>query len=774
MTELSHNMSDLDAVKADKAGIYLGNIFTVETDLKLPAEGKYGSRISWESKYLNAISNEGKVTRPEAGKGNAIVTLVAVVTKGQYTDKREFEVTVLEKESLRTITAVKEYNIQCGMGCIPRLPKVAIVVKDDGTSGIAEVEWEAINESCCQKPGLIKVCGTVSGTGLKAAANVKVVSEETEADPEADSIPYKRAAEPFELSSVTIEDKVFSAGRDRDYQYLLSVNDDQLLYNFREASGLDTKNAPTAEGWDAPDCNLRGHTTGHYLSAIAQAYAGSQDKKFRKKIDYMISELGKCQDAMAASGKFSPGFLSGYSEEQFDKLEELTTYPQIWAPYYTLHKIMAGLVDCYVHARNKQALDICTKLGHWVYNRLNRLTEEKRAKMWALYIAGEFGGINGVMARLYGLTGNQEFLKAAEFFDNDKLYVPMAENIDTLGGIHSNQHIPQVVGVMEMFLQNKKPYYYKVAKNFWDMVVSSHTYNIGGNGEGEMFRAAGRIARYIGDKTAETCSTYNMLKLTRDLFFHSPEPRYMDYYERALYNHIIASQDQSAPNGGSTYFMPLCPGSRKEFDTDGNTCCHGTGMENHTKYQDSIYFHSADKSALYVNLYMASTLVWKEKGFKITQTGDYLTDQAIKLLIDGSGKLDIKLRVPYWIEKGFTVKINGTVQNIAAQAGSYVTLSREWNRGDQLEISTPFTFRAERTPDDQSVASIMYGPLIMVGISEVDKYIELTLDSEDISKSFIPAGDPLNFITGGLFLVPNFAAYNVAYHAYFKIKYAGN
>ncbi|MDF2985908.1 MAG: putative glycosylase [Eubacterium sp.] len=770
MTELSYKMSDSDIVKADKASIYLGNIFTVEADLKLPSEGKHGSKISWESKYLNALSNDGKVTRPEAGKGNAVVALVATITKGQFTDTREFEVTVLEKESIHTIIAVREYNIETLAGFFPRLPKVAIVEKDDGTFGIAELEWEQINVDCYRKQGDFKVYGTVTGTDLKAAANVKVIVSEADAKAEDDNIPYERVAGPFELGSVTIEDKVFAAGRDRDYQYLLSVNDDQLLYNFRDASGLDTKNAPPAEGWDAPDCNLRGHTTGHYLSAIAQAYASSKDEKFKKKIDYMITELGKCQDAMAASGKFNPGFLSGYSEEQFDKLEELTTYPKIWAPYYTLHKIMAGLVDCYLLAGNILALDICTKLGDWVYNRLSRLTEEKLTKMWALYIAGEFGGINEVMAQLYGLTGKQEYLKAAEYFDNDKLYVPMSENIDTLGGIHSNQHVPQVVGVMEMFRQNKKPYYYKIAKNFWEMVINNHTYNIGGNGEGEMFRAAGKIARYIGDKTAETCSTYNMLKLTRALFFHTPEPRYMDYYERALYNHIIASQDQSAPNGGSTYFMPLCPGSRKEFDSDGNTCCHGTGMENHTKYQDSIYFHSSDNSTLYINLYMASTLDWKEKGFKISQISDYLLDQSTEIIVDGSGKLDIKLRVPYWIEKGFIVKINGEKQSIAPVPGSYVTLSREWNPGDRIEVSTPFTFRIEKTPDDPAVGSIMYGPLAMVGINDTDKYIELALDSEDISKSFTSTSKNLTFTVNGITVIPNYAAFDCPYHAYFKIK----
>lgn len=771
MTEFSSELTNSDSVKTDKAHIYLGNIFTVDTDLKLPSEGTLGSKITWESKYLNAISNDGKVTRPEVGKGNVVVTLIATITKGDVIDRREFEVTVIEKESVRVIFGIKEVNIETSVGIKPDLPKVVITEKDDGTFGVADVIWDNINTSEYKKTGMFKVEGTVNGTNIKAFANVKVQSSDYNITVKSDNIPYDRLIKPFDLGSVTIQDNVFTGNRDRDYDYLLSVNDDQLLYNFRDAAGLDTKNAPPAEGWDAPDCNLRGHTTGHYLTAIAQAYTSSCEDRFKDKIDYMVSELGKCQDAMAASDKFSPGFLSGYSEEQFEKLEDLTTYPKIWAPYYTLHKIMAGLIDCFTLAENARALDICRKIGDWVYNRLSRLSSEQLNNMWALYIAGEFGGMNEVMAKLYEITGKQEYLTTAEYFDNDKLYVPMAENIDILGGMHANQHIPQIVGVLQMFEVNKKPYYYKIAENFWDMVVGSHMYNIGGTGEGEMFRTAGKIARYIGDKTAETCATYNMLKLSKGLFLHNPDSKYMDYYERALYNHIIASQDQSAPNGGSTYFMPLCPGMHKEFDSDGNSCCHGTGMENHTKYQDSIYFQSVDTNTLYVNLYISSSLSWKEKGLKITQTGDYLKSQATTITIDGSGKLDIKLRVPYWIEKGFIVKINGVIQDIGTAPGSYIALSREWNFGDKIDISMPFTFRLERTQDNPAFGSIMYGPLIMVGKSNINKYIELTLDTEDISRSISHTEDPLIFTTNDITLVPNFVAYNVPYHAYFIIKY---
>jgi uncharacterized protein len=763
-------LEDMDIVKSDKATIYLGNIFTVDTDLILPKEGKLGSKITWKSKNICVISNEGKVTRPEAESGNAIVSLQATITKGEAVDTKEYEVTVVQKERVHRITGINEVVVETTVGLAPELPRLVMTRKEDGSYGVENVTWESFDLLKYSYVGDFKVEGVVYGTNLKALANIRVNKTLANSLKTSDNSFNRTLVNPFDLCQVTLQDSVFTENRDRDEEFLLFCNDDQMLYNFREAAGLDTKKVTPLDGWDAPECKLRGHTTGHYLTALAQAYKSSGDSKFKRKLDYMVRELGECQEVMEKSGNFSPGFLSGYSEEQFIKLEELTTYPTIWAPYYTLHKIMAGLLDCYQLADNVEALEICKRIGDWVYNRLSKLSKEQLNKMWSLYIAGEFGGMNEVMAKLYGITHKEIYLITAKYFDNDKLYVPMTNNIDTLGGMHANQHIPQIIGVLQMFEESKNRVYYDIANNFWDMVVGAHTYSIGGTGEGEMFKAADKIASYITNKTAETCATYNMLKLSRNLFFHNPEAKYMDYYERALYNHILASQDQSSPNGGSTYFMPLCPGMKKEFDSEGNSCCHGTGMENHTKYQDSIYFKSEDNSALYVNLYIPSTLNWRDKGLKITQTGNYLIDQAVLITVDGNAKLDMKFRVPYWIEEGFTVKINGIEQNLQVISGNYITISREWLQGDKIHISMPFRFRLERTPDDSSVGSIMYGPLVMVGKSEVDKYIELKMDMSDISKSIEPTEDPLVFTTNGIILIPNYAANRIPYHAYFKIK----
>jgi DUF1680 family protein len=864
-------LTDEEIATKDLNAIYLGNLYTVEADLVLPATGKSGSAITWESKDTSVLTNDGKITRPEAGKGNAKVILVGTVKYGTATVSKNYEVTILEKPKTLVISNIEDYNIDTPLGSIPELPSIVTVVFNDGVKGTAEVTWDSLDPTSFSKVGTVTVNGTVKGTTLKAVANIKVteVTVNTKfsltklepgkkliadvnitnsntsvklpalaimalynADNAMTDIKYsskeigakasaevsmemqlpgditgntvkvfvwngtdikntnmmplakaslltdktsgmdtKWSADPFALYDVSLASSLFTENRDRTLAYLLSLDDDRMLYNFRATAGLDLKGAQPLGGWDEPTGNLRGHSTGHYLSALAQAYGSAQDeatkKKFKDKIDYMVTELKKCQDALAAEGKYTEGFLSAYPEDQFKLLEQYTTYPTIWAPYYTLHKIMAGFIDCYKIEGNQDALTVVTKMGDFVYNRLSKCTSEQRKKMWSMYIAGEFGGMNEVLAELYGITKDEKYLTASKYFDNDKLFVPMSNNTDTLSGMHANQHIPQVIGALQIFDQTGDSYYYNVANNFWNIVTKDHMYNIGGSGEGEMFKEPGKIAKYLDEKDAETCFTYNMLKLTRGLFFHNQDPKYMDYYERALYNDILASQNHDE-HGGVTYFMPLGPGQSKTYTDDYNsfTCCHGTGMENHTKYQDSIYFKSDDSSKLYVNLYIPSTLNWQEKGLKVTQTGNYLKDQATTLTINGNGKLDINLRVPYWVEKGFTVKINGTAQNIEAKAGAYISLNRDWKDGDRIDIAMPFSFRLERTPDDPTIGSIMYGPLVMVGKDSRTSYIEISQDTSEIKAT----ADALTFTVNGVTLVPMYTAYDFQYHAYFKIK----
>jgi DUF1680 family protein len=341
-----------------------------------------------------------------------------------------------------------------------------------------------------------------------------------------------------------------------------------------------------------------------------------------------------------------------------------------------------------------------------------------------------------------------------------------------LDGRHANQHVPQFIGYLQMFEEGSDEQYFDAAENFWNMVVPHRTYSHGGMGIGEMFDERNYIAGGLFDDQnhAETCPLYNMLKLSRRLFFHDPQPKYMNYYEQGLFNQILASRrDQDSTESPEvTYFVPVQPGEQRSYGNTG-TCCGGTGMENHTKYQDSVYFRSVDGSELYVNLYIASELNWEEKGFTIRQETRYPMEGASTLTVDGSGPLDLKLRVPDWVQKGYTVRVNGEEQNLDAVPGEYVTLSRQWQQGDTVEINMPFSFRIEQAIDNPSVQSIYYGPTLMVvenesvgddlqdGLLDFSFYRHMKLDGS-LAPAMTPADDPLFYTTNGHTLAPFFVA----------------
>ena len=478
-------------------------------------------------------------------------------------------------------------------------------------------------------------------------------------------------------------------------------------------------------------------------------------------------------------GRRHAGFLSAYPETQFVRLEEFAAYggnQGIWAPYYTLHKILAGLIDAHQLAGNGQALDIAAKIGDWVHSRLAPLPQAQLDRMWNTYIAGEYGGINDTLAQLAALRpGGTDYASTAKRFVNNAVYAPVAANKDILDGRHANQHIPQFIGYLRMYEQNNEAEYHTAARNFWDMVVPHRIYSHGGVGVGEILRARGVIAGSLyqnpkDNNHAETCPLYNMLKLSRNLFFHEPDPKYMNFYEQGLFNQILGSRRDvdSATSPMVTYFVPVRPGQRRSYGNVG-TCCGGTGMENHTKYQDSIYFRAGDGSALYVNLYIPSTLNWADKKFTITQSTNYPFEGSSRLVVNGSGPLDIKLRVPAWVRKGYTVRINGAAQKIDARPGTYVTVSRSWTNGDRIEIDMPFSFRTERALDDPMVQSIFYGPTLLAvqhesvgtdlttGLMNFSFYRHLKLDG-DLAPAMTPAAAPLHFTTGGHTLAPFFVA----------------
>ena len=427
-------------------------------------------------------------------------------------------------------------------------------------------------------------------------------------------------------------------------------------------------------------------------------------------------------------GRRHPGFLSAYPETQFMRLEEFATYggnQGIWAPYYTLHKILAGLLDAHTLTGNTQALDVASKIGDWAHSRLSKLRPEQFDRMWNMYIAGEYGGANDAFASLHALTRKPEYLTVARYFDNRNVKDPTVANNDILDGRHANQHIPQFIGYLRIFEQTDERAYHTAAKNFWDMVVPHRVYSHGGVGVGEILRKRDAIAGSLYSEPnnrnhAETCVVYNMLKLSRNLFFHEPDPKYMNYYEQGLFNQILASRrdSDSITSPEVTYFIPVRPGEARSYGNVG-TCCGGTGLENHTKYQDSIYFRSADDATLYVNLYIPSMLEWREKGFTLEQRTRYPFEGASTLTVTGNGRLAFMLRVPSWVRRGYTVSVNGAPQRITATPGEYVRLDRQWRSGDRIEIAMPLSFRAERTIDDPSVQSIFYGPTLLAAQAPV-------------------------------------------------------
>ena len=435
-------------------------------------------------------------------------------------------------------------------------------------------------------------------------------------------------------------------------------------------------------------------------------------------------------------------------------------------------------MDVYEVSGNKKALETAKGMGDWVHARMSKLPTETLISMWNRYIAGEFGGMNEAMARLYRITNENRYLEVAQLFDNIKVFYGdakhshgLAKNVDTFRGLHANQHIPQIMGALEMYRDSDAPEYYRVADNFWYKTVNDYMYSIGGvagarnPANAECFISQPATIYENGFSAGgqnETCATYNMLKLTSNLFLYEQRAELMDYYERGLYNHILASVAENSP--ANTYHVPLRPGSVKQFSNShmtGFTCCNGTAIESNTKFQNSIYFKSIDNQALYVNLYVPSTLNWTEKNVTIEQTTSFPNEDHTRLTIKGNGKFDLNVRVPHWATKGFFVTINGKKEKVEAKPGSYLTLSRKWKDGDTIDLRMPFQFHLDPVMDQQNIASLFYGPILLAAQeSEPRKeWRKVTLDVNDISKSI--KGDPekLQFSIDGVVFKPFYETY---------------
>jgi DUF1680 family protein len=511
-------------------------------------------------------------------------------------------------------------------------------------------------------------------------------------------------AKAFRLEDVRLLEGPFKHAMELDRQYLLLLDVDRLLHNFRINAGLPSTAEPLG-GWEEPKCELRGHSVGHYMTACALMYASTGDERLKKKGNAVVAGLAQCQD------KLGTGYLSAYPESFFDRVE---ARQRVWAPYYTLHKIYAGLLDMYVYCDNQQALDVCKKFADWVIDRNARLSDEQMQKM----LDTEHGGMNEVLANLYGLTGEDKYLKIAQRFNHMAVIGPASKREDRLTGLHANTQIPKFIGTARQYELTGEDWLKTASVFFWDTVVKERSYVTGGNSDGERFSPKERLSEALGPNTTETCNTYNMLKLTRHLFCWDPRAEYADYYERALYNHILASQNPK--DGMMCYYVPLRSGSQKRYSSPYNAfwCCTGTGIENHAKYGDSIYFHN--DTNLWVNLFIASELSWKDKGLTLRQETRYPDEANSKLVFTCTEpvKLTVNLRHPYWAVTGIEVGVNGRKQKLESKPGTWVTLNRTWNNNDTVEITLPFSLRTEAFKDNPNRFAFLNGPLVLC--AEVD------------------------------------------------------
>lgn len=715
----------------------------------------------------------------------------------------------------RTISKVEAISVDCPVGTAPRLPNLVLVTYSDGYSEYRQVRWanaplaDEQAEADAQKHpagSQYEIGGFVIGdettdNGYPVKAQIKVVAGGYQT-------PEKEVAHTFSLADVSIDgDNRLTHNRDEAIREICSWDVTQQLYNYRDTYGLSTEGYTKSDGWDSPDTKLKGHGSGHYMSAIAQAYAVATNPEqkaiLRKNITRMVNELRECQEKTFVYNKdlkrnweardFAPEAELREMKGTWDAFDEYKKHPElygygyinaipaqhcaliemyraynnsdwVWAPYYSVHKQLAGLIDIATYFDDKEICDkallIAKDMGLWVWNRMHYRTyvkqdgtqDERRAKpgnryeMWDMYIAGEVGGMSESLARLSEMVSNPDekakLLEAANCFDAPKFYDPLSKNIDDIRTRHANQHIPMIIGALRSYKSNQKPYYYNLAENFWRLVQGRYMYAMGGVGNGEMFRqpytqilSMATNGLQEGESEAypdinETCCAYNLVKLSKDLNCYNPDnAQYLDYIERTLYNQIIGSLNPDQYQTCYQYAVGL--NATKPFgnETPQSTCCGGTGSENHTKYQQSAYF--ANDHTLWVGLYMPTTLHWKEKGVTIKQDCLWPAQHSAIKITEGEGDFTLKLRVQYWATQGFSIKVNGKEVAKSYQPSTYVELEQKhWKVGDVVEIDMPFSKHIEYGADKLSsdvasldgtplktswVGTLMYGPLVMAG-----------------------------------------------------------
>lgn len=594
----------------------------------------------------------------------------------------------------------------------------------------------------------------------------------------------------FDLKDVKLLPGRVRDNLERDSAWMVSIPVGRLLHSFRNNAGTFAgleggyESVKKLGGWESLDCDLRGHTTGHLLSAYGLMYAATGAEVFKLKGDSLVSGLAEVQDALGG------GYLSAFPEELINRN---LRGKSVWAPWYTLHKLFSGLIDQYLYSDNRQALDIAVKMGDWAYGKLMGQPEETRRLM----LRNEFGGVNEAFYNLYAVTGDTRYRDLARYFYHNDVIDPLAEGNTDFGTKHTNTFIPKVIAEARNYELTSDGRSRGIARLFWDETTGHHSFVTGSCSQKEHFFDPAQFSRFINGYTGETCCTYNMLKLSRHLFTWDPSPAVADYYERALYNHILAQQDTLS--GMVCYFLPLLSGSHKVYSTPEQSfwCCVGSGFESHAKYAEGIYYHGDDN--LYVNLFIPSRLTWAEKGLTLTQTTSFPESETTRLTIDKApaGELTLSLRYPSWSGKP-VVKVNGRKVAVKGSPSSYIPVKRKWREGDVVEVTYPMSLRVETAPDTPSRGALLYGPVVLAGDMGTegmaspapfsdptvrnDYYTydykipaglntSLDVDLSDLSASIKRTSDSLRFTTpDGRSILPLYDAHRCRYVVYWDLK----
>ena len=513
--------------------------------------------------------------------------------------------------------------------------------------------------------------------------------------------------ESFDLKDVRLLPSRFRENMMRDSVWMVSIDVNRLLHSFRTNAGVFAgreggyMTVKKLGGWESLDCELRGHTAGHLLSAYGLMYAATGSEIFKLKGDSIVNGLASVQEALGN------GYLSAFPEELINRNIRGTG---VWAPWYTLHKLYSGLMDQYLYADNAQALEVVKKMGDWAYNKLKPLSEETRRRM----IRNEFGGVNEAFYNLYALTGDERYRWLARFFYHNEVMDPLRELRDDLGTKHTNTFIPKVIAEARNYELTKDETSRKLTGFFWHTMIDRHTFAPGCSSDKEHYFDPQEMSKHLSGYTGETCCTYNMLKLSRHLFCWTGDEAVAGYYERALYNQILGQQDPET--GMVCYFLPLLSGAHKVYSTKENSfwCCVGSGFESHAKYGEAIYYHN-DKG-IYVNLFIPSEVNWEDKGLTLRQETAFPFEETTVLTVKAVQpvRTTVYLRYPSW-SRNVSVRVNGKKMPVKQKPGSYIALTRQWQDGDRIEATYPMQVRIETTPDNPDKGALLYGPLVLAG-----------------------------------------------------------